>query len=245
MKTILALIKEILFVKEILGAIFHKEANENALPKNFKHTIIVYPGFLTGNFSTIMMRRYLKSFGHNVFGWEGGINSGYCRKVDQALEDQFLKISSENEKVVLIGWSLGGIYARELARKYPKKVLKVIAIGSPFGNIMKGTNIRWLYMFISGKKIRDLHPTLLKKLSKPLAVPFISIYSRQDGVVDFRACIQKGISAHPYFHIEVRGTHLGLPFNLEVFKQITISLNGIPVKQNRFEAALKRLELVK
>ncbi|MCD4694457.1 hypothetical protein K8R62_03825, partial [bacterium] len=114
----------------------------------------------------------------------------------------------------------------ELARMYPERVAMVITLGTPFTDI-RGTNIGWLYGLINKHGFKNINPEILEKLPKPLPVPFISIYSKNDCVVKSHACIQKGISKTWYKNIEVGGSHLGLPFNLKAYKTITSNLSDL------------------
>ncbi len=90
-----------------------------------------------------------------------------------------------------------------------------------------GTNIGWLYGLINKYGFKNIDPKILENLHKPLPVPSISIYSKDDCVVKSHACIQKGISKTGYKNIEVGGSHLGLPFNLKAYKAITSNISGL------------------
>ncbi|MCD4694064.1 alpha/beta hydrolase, partial [bacterium] len=104
------------------------------LLKNYKHfnegagqTILVYPGFISNNTYTYLLRTFLKTLGYEVHGWPNGLNRGYCPKDFEKVEKDFLlKSDKVGEKVIPIGYSHGGFDARELARMYPERVAMVI-----------------------------------------------------------------------------------------------------------------------
>jgi hypothetical protein len=113
-----------------------------------------------------------------------------------------------------VGWSLGGIYARELAKKLPRRVRQVVTIGTPFAGTAEQTHVGWFYRFVNGNK-PVLDEALQARLRTAPPVPNTSIYSRSDGIVAWQACIQSG--NHPRAEsIAVDGSHCGLAWNPEV-----------------------------
>ena len=130
--------------------------------------------------------------------------------------------------ITLVGWSLGGIYAREVAKRLPPRVRQVITIGSPFGGTPDHTHARWIYRLLNGKK-PPFTQSLAKRLAAAPQVPTTSIFSRTDGIVPWQACIQEGGAPHCE-NIEVRGSHCGLGWNTEVFRVIADRLRHKPGK---------------
>ncbi len=114
-------------------------------------------------------------------------------------------------KVSLVGWSLGGIYARELARRRPEYVRQVITLGSPF-NASQRANHAWrLYEQLSGETI-DSQKELLEKIRASLPMPTTAVYSRSDGIVAWQCCLDDEERAETE-NVEVAGSHCGLGHN--------------------------------
>ncbi|MCY7306429.1 MAG: alpha/beta hydrolase, partial [Rhodoferax sp.] len=118
--------------------------------------------------------------------------------------------------ISLIGWSLGGIYAREVAKRLAGRVRRVITIGTPFAGRPNHTNATLVYRLVNGKK-PPFNAALARHLAAAPRVPTTSIYSRTDGVVPWQACLQKG-QGRLSENIEVTGSHCGLGWNRAVFR---------------------------
>ena len=175
------------------------------------HPVLVLPGFLGGDGSTTPLKRLLRSLGYDARGWLQGQNLGLRAGVEllmiRRLRDLFL---SSGRRVSIIGWSLGGIYARELARQHPEAVRQVITLGSPFNLSLRANNAWRLYELMSGQTI-DSQAELFDQIGKPLEVPATAVYTRTDGVVAWECCLlDAGASAE---NIEVYGSHCGLGHN--------------------------------
>jgi pimeloyl-ACP methyl ester carboxylesterase len=133
-------------------------------------------------------------------------------------------IPSRTHSISLVGWSLGGIYAREVAKKLPARVRHVITIGTPFAGTVEQTNVSWLYhMFNKDQSPPDA--AVAARLRTPPKVPTTSIFSRSDGMVAWRACYQdedseNGNSGYTE-NVEVKGSHFGLGWNHEVFAVVS------------------------
>ena len=113
--------------------------------------------------------------------------------------------------VSLIGHSLGGIYAREVARAAPDRVRRVITVGSPFAGDLK-SNVVWpMYEAVTGTRINSIPKEVMARMNHPLPVPSTAIYSRSDGVVAWRSCID--VDAAMAENVEVQGSHIGLLHN--------------------------------
>ena len=111
-------------------------------------------------------------------------------------------------KLSLVGWSLGGIYARQLAKRVPDKVRSVISLGSPFTGSPKATNAWKVYEFASGQRVDDRDHHIAGPLALPPPVPTTSIFSRSDGICAWQCCINP--EGEQVENIEVEGSHCGL-----------------------------------
>ena len=189
------------------------------------HPVIVYPGLGAGAWSTGKLRNELTAAGFKAIDWGFGQNNGPRGSVEEwlkQLRDAAAAVQqSEQRTVSLLGWSLGGIYAREIARSAPSLVRQVITLGSPFAARPADTNAGWLYKILSGDKPSADH---LKFTTKSLPVPSTSIYSKSDGVVPWRGCLQpRGVQSE---NIEVEGvSHLGMGVNRDVMRLISNRLS--------------------
>jgi pimeloyl-ACP methyl ester carboxylesterase len=186
-----------------------------AAPQGDGHPVLVLPGFGAGDESTLALRFYLRRLGYWVQGWKLGRNLGLYGKrghvghgVAQRIEELFGK---QRRKISLVGWSLGGVYAREIARAGPDRIRQVITLGSPFAGRGRGSNVDRAFEALTGRKIRKPDPESLARFTEPPPVPSTAIFSRSDGVAHWRACIERPSSRTD--NIEVRGSHCGLGFN--------------------------------
>jgi pimeloyl-ACP methyl ester carboxylesterase len=118
-------------------------------------------------------------------------------------------------KVSLVGWSLGGIYARDLALQLPELIRSVITLGSPFAGDITASNARGVYEALSGETLQDVSAEDLSALAGELPVPTTSIYSRSDGIVNWRTCLVR--TSDRAENIEVHlASHIGLGVNAAV-----------------------------
>jgi pimeloyl-ACP methyl ester carboxylesterase len=176
-------------------------------PAGDGHPVLVLPGLMASDQSTALMRRFLDQRGHATHGWGQGRNLGLRPGVlDQAQALLRRLHQADGRKVSLVGWSLGGIFARELAKAEPDRVRCVISLGSPFSGHPRATNAWRLYELVSGHDIgpRDLHGPL--RQAPP--VPTTSIFSRTDGVVAWRCSVEPRL--HQAENIEVDASHCGI-----------------------------------
>jgi pimeloyl-ACP methyl ester carboxylesterase len=182
-------------------------------PKGDGHTVLVLPGFLTSDRSTDFMRRALRGLGLNAVGWDMGRNLGGLYGMREKLRDKVATLKRESgHKVSVVGWSLGGVYARDLALSLPDMVRSIITLGSPFSGDLRANNVGRLYDVVSGERVDDADPEDVKALAGHLPVPATSIFSRTDGVVHWRTSQVKEHDTAE--NIEVVGaSHLGLGFN--------------------------------
>lgn len=175
---------------------------QRMLPAGDGHPVLVLPGLLAGDGSTWILRRILRRLGYAAYGWGLGRNIGPTAKAVSGMRDLLDKLHSRyHTPVSLIGWSLGGIFARGLARDHPSAVRQVITLGSPFG--MRDTcETRSAWSFNRYAHLHtERHELPLEMESEPLPVPTTAIYSRCDGMV----CLA---DVHE-FAIGARGKHRG------------------------------------
>ncbi len=181
-------------------------------PRGDGHPVLALPGFLASDLSMVPMRHYLRELGYDAHAWRMGRNIGGVARMRSALRHRLGEIfSATGRKVSLVGWSLGGIYARALALQAPDEVRSVITLASPFANDVRATNATRLYEALSGDKVDD-HSELRDAIAGDLPVPTTSIYSRSDGIVNWRTCVLR--PSERAENIEVScASHVGIAFN--------------------------------
>lgn len=185
-------------------------------PKGDGHPVVIFPGLGTADGSTHFVRTFLTNMGYKVYPWGFGRNLGPQQglgKLTEEMTDRIRAISVANggAKVSLIGWSLGGVYVREIAKAEPDLVRQVITLGTPFKGDPKATNATMLYELLSKDK-SHLDANIIEAVARRPDVPFTSIYSKTDGVVAWRCSLETETEISE--NIEVPGaSHLGLGHN--------------------------------
>ena len=202
-------------------------------PHGDGHPVIVLPGLGTTDRSTQFIRHYIDEIGYESFSWGMGRNLGPRQGFDPLIQDLVARIEkiyeiSGNRQVSIIGWSLGGIYAREIAKKCPDKVRQVITLGTPFKDASNGTNIKLLYEILSKDKSHK-NATLVKRIAQKPPVPFTSIYSKTDGVVHWESSLEEETSISEKIEIP-NASHLGLGHN--PFTMLVIANRLLQSKEN-------------
>lgn len=196
------------------------------MPKARKRrSVMVIPGFLGDDRGNQPLIKFLNGLGYTAAGWQQGRNLGMQSFSEEGLSEAMEPlIRAGNGKVTLIGHSLGGIYAREIARAEPERVKQVITLGSPFGKGRKdASHANRLYQRLNPKvDERDDEDTL----SIPPPVPTTAIYTKGDGVVNWRTSVQDGNHKHVH-NIEVLGSHIGLNLNAAVWYWIAKKLSEV------------------
>jgi pimeloyl-ACP methyl ester carboxylesterase len=181
-------------------------------PRGDGHPVLTLPGFLASDLSMAPMRRYLKELGYDAHAWNKGRNIGGILRMRSALRDRLAAVhTATGRKVSIIGWSLGGVYARDLALQAPDMVRSVVTLGSPFANDIRATNATRLYEALSGEAVED-NIELRTALAGDLPVPATSIYSRTDGVVNWRTCILRPSDTAENIEVYL-ASHIGLGVN--------------------------------
>lgn len=177
-------------------------------------SVILLPGFGAGPRSMRVMQRFLQRAGHRVRDWGLGRNTGEVKwQRTELVRVVEAVIAADREPVVLVGWSLGGYIAREYARTHPAHVRKVITLGSPVvGGPRYTATARWYQA--QGFDLDELEQAVAARYATPLTVPVTAIYSKRDGIVAWRACIDRW--SPDVRHVEVSETHVGLGFSPRV-----------------------------
>lgn len=199
-----------------LGAAWLSKPLMDHWPRGDGHAVLVIPGFLAGPASTRFLRGFLSRLGYQPHDWQQGRNLGIRPGMREAAIAQLETLSRQHGgKVSLIGWSAGGIYAREIARERPDLVRQVITLGSPFrGNHKASSSWRLFSLLNRGLAAAALLSDEAKRLrATPLEIPTTCIYSRLDGIVAWECCTS--LPAPTTENVEVRSTHLGYGHNLE------------------------------
>ena len=173
--------------------------------------MLVLPGLGANDRSTFALRGFLASLGHDVHGWGRGRNVRLPQLEIPAIVRQVDRLFAvAGQPVSLIGWSLGGILAREVAREIPARVRLVVTLGSPFA-APGASNVRTIWKLLTGQPATAVGATRVAELARPLPVPATAIYTRSDGVVAWQACLEQESPRSE--NIEVRTTHIGLGFH--------------------------------
>lgn len=186
------------------------------------HTVVLFPGLGTDGLTLWPLRRHLERAGFRALDWGQGLNIGPRGDVDAWLEGLADKLHARvapAREVSFVGWSLGGFYARELAKRWHDRVHHVVTIGTPFNGSVDDTNVGWLFRLLNGQHAPN-EAALRERLAEPPPVPTISLYSRRDGVVAWQACTHA--RRWPLARdIEVQASHMGMGWAPEVLSQVT------------------------
>jgi pimeloyl-ACP methyl ester carboxylesterase len=165
---------------------------------------LVIPGWVASDRTTLALRRALAQAGWRVHGWELGFNWGARPDTVKRLRARLDQVG-DGQKILLVGWSLGGVYAREVARAAPDQVLAVVTLGSPFSGDPKQNNVWRMYERIAGHKVDD--PPVPRITDKP-PVPHLAFWSRRDGIVAPRSA--RGLDHERDKAVELKCTHMGM-----------------------------------
>ncbi|PAY08423.1 MULTISPECIES: alpha/beta fold hydrolase [Bradyrhizobium] len=181
-------------------------------PKGDGHPVLALPGFLASDLSMAPMRRYLKELGYDAYAWNMGRNFGGISSRRAALRDLLKRVhEASGRKVSIIGWSLGGVYARDLASQMPELVRSIVTLGSPFADDIRATNATRLYELLSGEGVDDI-PEIRAAIAGDMPVPTTSIYSRTDGIVNWRTSRVRPSERAENIEVHL-ASHLGLGVN--------------------------------
>ncbi len=200
-------------------------------PRGDGHGVLVLPGLLATDTSTALLRGFLRRLGYQVTGWRLGRNLGPTDEVlDELPAMRAALVQRTGRPISVIGWSLGGIYAREMARQHPAEIRRVITLGSPFAlTDSRQTHADRAYQRRSVRHANGRVPTR-EQVAQPLGVPSTAVYSRRDGIVAWQACIEPETDLHQ--NVEVRCAHLGFGVDPATLWLIADQL-AVPAGQRR------------
>ncbi len=180
------------------------------------HAVLVVPGFMASDLFTAQLRRSLTRMGYRAEGWGNGTNVGMRQDLFDKTMSRVIRLCNDTGKpVTLIGWSLGGVYCRAIANTEPALVRQVITLGSPFNITLEQKEevnqaVRRLYDLLNPTNDEIAEKSELANNTPP--VPFTSIYTRSDGVVDWRLCVDAN-TGNQCQNIRIRASHCGLTHN--------------------------------
>ena len=217
------------------GAVIPSWFTLQRAPAGDGHSVIVFPGLSASDTSTVPLRAYLGRLGYRVSGWNQGFNFGPRKGVLMGARQQVREaFAASGQKVSLIGWSLGGVYARELAKQMPDQVRSVITLGTPFSGSPKSTNAWRIFELTSGRDA--VRESAQYDLPAAPPVPTTSVYSRSDGIVAWQASRQAPCKKNPNTeNIEVLASHLGLGLNPSAWWAVADRLAQPDGQWKRFE----------
>jgi len=213
------MVKEVLGILEA-GKLVFDMPNLLKCQKGDGTRIIVLPGFATDDIFTFPLRKFLENIGYKPEGWGLGNNHGDVPVLLDLMNQKIREMVKENqEKIILIGWSLGGYLARETARDNQDIVKQVITLGSPIIGGPKYTSIADIYSKRHNVNIDQLEKEIDERFNNPLKMPIFSIYSKNDNVVSWQACID--LYSPNVINQEIDATHIGLIANSEAYSYIS------------------------
>ena len=202
------------------------------LPRGDGHPVLVFPGMGANDFTTVPLRNFLGGLGYVTQAWGQGFNFGPRAGVLKKCAADVRALSERHgQPVSLLGWSLGGLYAREMAKALPDHTRCVITLGTPFAGHPRATNAWRIFELLSGQKTHDA--SMIEHLRTPPPVPTTSIYSRTDGIVAWRCSINPPGPLTE--NIEVHASHVGMGLNPLALYAVADRLAQAPGRWQPFE----------
>lgn len=193
------------------------------LPRGNGEPVLVLPGFGADDWATLPLRRGLQQLGYSVHGWGEGRNLGMRPRLKEALSHRLRALHEQHgQTVTLIGWSLGGVFVREMARAQPALVRQVFTLGSPFSGDPNANNLVKIFALMNPKQAKnpDLEGFRRRCVAPP--VHCVAIHTKSDGIVAWQCSLEQESATTE--NVEVRGSHFGLTLNPEVFRAIATRL---------------------
>lgn len=195
-----------------LGAFYLLRRAMRLLPRGDGHPVLFLPGFMAGDASTRPMRALFRDLGYSTQGWGLGRNIRFNQHREQAMLDLLERIHAQSgRKVSIVGWSLGGLFAREIAKRHHHAVRTVISLGSPISNDRGHSNARHLFEIINGREGHPSQDERFSRLHQAPPVPTTSIFTKTDGVVAWKGSVQP--PGPQTENIVVPASHAGLGVN--------------------------------
>jgi pimeloyl-ACP methyl ester carboxylesterase len=210
----IGLLREARIGADLLGGLRHLP-HALAASRGRNQPVLLLPGFNAGDASLWMLRGFLLRLGWGARGWGLGVNRGDVR----ALLPKVIELADgiaqrRGQRVRLVGWSLGGLLAREVARDRPDLVAQVITMGTPVVGGPKYTALARLFRRL-GHDLDAIEAECAERARRPIEAPIVAIYSRRDRMVAWQACIDH--ASLLVEHVEVASTHAGLGLDLRVW----------------------------
>jgi pimeloyl-ACP methyl ester carboxylesterase len=195
-------------------------------PRGDGHLVVDIPGWRAPELTGAPLRHYLRRLGYDARGWGFGTNTGDPRRDVERLGARVLELVEETgSPASLVGWSLGGVIAREVARRHPDAVRRVITYGTPVTGGAAHTTIARA----SGRADADTERVARRlRPSTPVDVPLTVVFSRRDGIVSWQACLDH--TSPGAEHVEVSSTHLGMGVDPDVWAVVAERL-AVPLRK--------------
>jgi len=195
-----------------LAAFYALRPIMNFLPRGDGHGVLVLPGFMASDASTGPLRSLLADLGYDVAGWDLGRNVRITNARVAAISNRMVEhYKRTGGKISIVGWSLGGLLAREIAKQHPEMVRQVISLGSPIKSDRRHTSVAKLFEALNGKVTQPQRSGRFNDIDTPPPVPSTSVYTRTDGVVGWRGSLQP--EGPQRENVEVVASHCGLGVN--------------------------------
>lgn len=211
-----------MLANQLRGAVLHDRVGDG-------QPVLVLPGFFASDLSTVLLRRTLAACGFSPFGWGLGRNFGARPDLLDKLWDRLEAIFLQSQRpVILLGWSLGGVYARQLATLHPEAIACVVTLGSPFSGNRRANNAWKLYELINTHSV-DKPPIDLQPDAKP-PVYTVAIWSKSDGIVAPGSA--RGKSREVDEQIELTVTHMGLGSDPSAIREIVALLGRLAIPRS-------------
>jgi hypothetical protein len=221
------LLRESVVFVERLALIASLRKIQATAPRGRGESVMVVPGVATDDGWTAKLRAFLDDLDYDTVGWGLGRNRGNVPKLIPQLIEQTERVARERGQALrLVGWSLGGYLSREVARERPELVERVITLGAPIVGGPSYTASAPGYVR-KGWDLDEIKKAVLKRERNPIEVPIFAVYSRSDGVVAWRACIDRFENPMVEHH-EVRASHLGMVNSPRVFRLVAELLARSP-----------------
>jgi hypothetical protein len=181
--------------------------------------LMVIPGFLATDRTTLGLQRALANAGYRVTGWGQGLNKGVQADTLDRIVERVERFGG-GRKTILVGWSLGGIYAREAAKLRPDLVGKVVTLGSPFSGDRRNNNVWRLYELVARHPVDD--PPIEADPSVKPPVPTLALWSRKDGIV--AVCAARGEEGESDARLELDCSHMGFAVSARAYPKIVAAM---------------------
>jgi pimeloyl-ACP methyl ester carboxylesterase len=185
--------------------------------------VLVLPGFMADDNLTWLLRRFLEGQGYRAYPWGLGVNRGPMMQYLPTILESLERICDRHGAAPsVVGWSRGGVLAREAARDCPRLVRSIVTLGSPVRGGVHGTSIgRWVAQQ-TGMTPEQMRRILAERQGRLIETPITAIYSKTDGVVAWQACVDE--SNPQVTHVEVASSHMGLVVNAAVYRETARAL---------------------